>query len=135
MAGLPAARLRDQELVDGRIGSAIRRSVLFARDEGRVMKQVAKRVMRSWPAVFNPLWSLTYPWIIRRDEKYFGHEYDDRAEAFRTIYEQNRWASAESRSGNGSTLAYTADLRKALAQSVARLNVGRLLDAPCGDFN
>jgi hypothetical protein len=99
------------------------------------MKQAAKRIMLSCPAVFNPLWSLTYPWVIRRDERYFGHEYDDRAEAFRTIYEQNRWASAESRSGRGSTLAYTERLRKALAQCLIRLNVERLLDAPCGDFN
>jgi SAM-dependent methyltransferase len=99
------------------------------------MKQVAKRIMRSCPAVFNPLWSLTYPWIIRRDEKYVGLEYDDRADAFRTIYEENRWASAESRSGHGSTLAYTEGLRKSLTQYLRRLKVKRFLDAPCGDFN
>jgi len=99
------------------------------------MKQVAKQIMRSCPAVFNPLWSLIYPWVIRRDEKYFGHEYDDRAEAFRTIYEENRWASTESRSGRGSTLAYTQGLRQALTRYLARLNVERFLDAPCGDFN
>jgi hypothetical protein len=99
------------------------------------MKLVAKRVMRSFPVVFNPLWSVAYPWIIRRDEKNFGHEYGDRVEAFRTIYEENRWASAESRSGCGSTLAYTKGLRKALARHLARLGVERFFDAPCGDFN
>jgi hypothetical protein len=99
------------------------------------MKQVAKRIMRGCPAVFNPLWAWTYPWIIRRDEKYIGHEYGDRAEAFRTIFEENRWASSESRSGHGSTLAYTQGLRKSLAQYLARFQVECFLDAPCGDFN
>jgi hypothetical protein len=99
------------------------------------MRRFVKHLMRRYPTVFNPLWSLTYPWIIRRDEKYFGSEYTDRLEAFRTIYDENRWQSLESRSGYGSTVAYTHALRKSLAQYLTKLNVKIFLDAPCGDFN
>lgn len=42
---------------------------------------------------------------------------------------------AETLSGAGSTLEYTANLRPALARLVADLPVRRFLDAPCGDFN
>jgi hypothetical protein len=99
------------------------------------MKLLIKRLMRSCPAIFNPLWSLTYTWVIHRDEKYLGDEYTDRLEAFRTIYRENRWASSESVSGRGSTLAYTAALRKSLTRCLSKLKVETFLDAPCGDFN
>jgi hypothetical protein len=90
--------------------------------------------MRRHPAVFNPLWALAYP-MVRRNERYAGDEYTDRGEAFDTIYRQNRWGSGESRSGQGSTLAYTRPLRASLARCLAELKVRALLDAPCGDFN
>jgi hypothetical protein len=99
-----------------------------------VAREVLKSLMRRNPAVFNPLWALAYP-MVRRDERYAGHEYVDRGEAFDTIYRQNRWGSGESRSGKGSTLHYTRPLRASLARCLDRLKVGVLLDAPCGDFN
>jgi hypothetical protein len=92
-------------------------------------------MMRRNPALFNRLWSLAYPYVIRRDEKYFGSEYGDRDAAFQTIFAENRWGSAETRSGSGSTFAYTAPLRKSLSSLLARLNVKVFLDVPCGDFN
>lgn len=54
---------------------------------------------------------------------------------FRRIYRKNAWGSAESISGPGSTLAYTASLRKELPALLHSLNIKKLLDAPCGDFN
>jgi hypothetical protein len=99
------------------------------------MKLLIKRLMRGSPAIFNPLWSFTYTWVIHRDEKYIGDEYTDRLEAFRTIYRENRWASSESVSGRGSTLAYTAALRKSLARCLSKLKVETFLDATCDDFN
>ena len=106
--------------------------------EGRCsgqLRRFVKYLMRRYPTVFNPLWSLTYAWIVRGDEKYFGSEYTDRVQAFRTIYDENRWQSLESRSGHGSTVAYTRGLRKSLEQYLTKLNVKSFLDAPCGDFN
>lgn len=99
------------------------------------MKHWLKRLMRRYPRFFNPLWSLAYPWIIRRDEKYIGEEYTDRIAAFQTIYDENRWDLSETRSGHGSTINQTRVLRKALENILAELNVKILLDAPCGDFN
>lgn len=56
-------------------------------------------------------------------------------DAFKTIYELNWWGSPESRSGTGSTLAYTANLRRLLPELVSRFQVKTIYDAPCGDFN
>ena len=54
---------------------------------------------------------------------------------FRTIYEKNRWGEEESRSGEGSSLAATANLRLELPGIIRRLAIGSILDAPCGDFH
>ncbi len=54
---------------------------------------------------------------------------------FTQIYESNYWGHAESVSGEGSSLAYTRQLRAALPALFDRFGVRRLLDAPCGDFN
>jgi hypothetical protein len=102
---------------------------------GAHLRNLIKFAMRSCPAIANPLWSLAYPYVIRRDGTYFGSEYSDRDSAFQQIYDENRWLSCESRSGRGSTLAYTKPLRKSLAKYLRRLNVTVFLDAPCGDFN
>jgi hypothetical protein len=60
--------------------------------------------------------------------------YIDRSVAFINIYEDNWWGDSESRSGWGSTLAYTTLLRKELAQLLVNMRVTTLFDAPCGDF-
>ena len=56
---------------------------------------------------------------------------DDR---FDCIFRTNLWGSDESRSGLGSALAATADLRRSLPAFLARLGARSLLDVPCGDF-
>jgi len=55
---------------------------------------------------------------------------------FSKIYKANGyWGSAESASGPGSTLAYTANLRRHLPQLFRDFSVTSIYDAPCGDFN
>lgn len=54
---------------------------------------------------------------------------------FSEIYADNLWNDAESRSGPGSTMAYTASVRAALRRLLAERKVGVFLDAPCGDFH
>ena len=54
---------------------------------------------------------------------------------FARIHETNLWSDAESRSGSGSALASTAQLRAKLPQFLRQLGVRRLLDVPCGDFH
>jgi len=79
---------------------------------------------------------LTYP--VRRlthppfDEVLRSHSVEKR---FAWIYRHNHWQSAESASGEGSTLSYTVNLRRELPALVQRLSVGRIFDAPCGDFH
>lgn len=56
-------------------------------------------------------------------------------EVFARIYRENRWESAESRSGLGSELRETAAVREALPGILRELEIRSLLDVPCGDFN
>src|SRR5215467_12691036 len=99
------------------------------------MRVVLKSLMRRNPGIFNPLWAFLYPFIYRRDGKYFDSEYLNGRQAFQTIFEENRWGSSESPSGRGSTVAYTNPLRPLLERCLKTLNVKVFLDAPCGDFN
>jgi len=54
---------------------------------------------------------------------------------FENIMALNRWSGDESRSGPGSTLAYTRNLRPRLETFVRDFRIGAMFDAPCGDFN
>lgn len=54
---------------------------------------------------------------------------------FTWIYKNNHWSSRESLSGTGSTLKYTANLRKELPNLFSRYSIQKVFDAPCGDFN
>jgi SAM-dependent methyltransferase len=56
-------------------------------------------------------------------------------ERFTWIYENDYWQSKESVSGTGSTLKYTANLRKELPPLFSKFGIQSILDAPCGDFN
>ena len=51
------------------------------------------------------------------------------------MYETNLWDGAESRSGDGSSLAATAGVRAGLPALLRQLDVRRLVDVPCGDFH
>jgi len=54
---------------------------------------------------------------------------------FTAFYQENRWGSDESRSGVGSNLDQTVEVRRALPLLVEELGCRSLLDLPCGDFN
>jgi hypothetical protein len=54
---------------------------------------------------------------------------------FSYIYKLGRWFDGESRSGAGSSLAYTQNLRERLPALLHELGVRTLLDVPCGDFH
>jgi 2-polyprenyl-3-methyl-5-hydroxy-6-metoxy-1,4-benzoquinol methylase len=54
---------------------------------------------------------------------------------FTKIYTSNAWASTESRSGPGSTLEQTKEIRERLPNIFKKLKIKTILDAPCGDFN
>ncbi|MGA8567091.1 MAG: class I SAM-dependent methyltransferase [Candidatus Binataceae bacterium] len=54
---------------------------------------------------------------------------------FSQIYHRGLWHDQETVSGCGSTLEFTASLRQSLAKLLRELNVHRIVDAGCGDFN
>lgn len=56
-------------------------------------------------------------------------------ERFSKIYSTNYWLDSESRSGTGSNLNSTKNIRIHLPKIIERFNIKRLFDAPCGDFN
>jgi SAM-dependent methyltransferase len=56
-------------------------------------------------------------------------------EVFDRYYRSNKWGDDESRSGKGSSLQATAELRPRLSALLRELGVRRMLDVPCGDFH
>ena len=54
---------------------------------------------------------------------------------FTKIYNDNIWLSDESRSGEGSELEFTQNLRTHLPRLFQTYQIKTFLDAPCGDFN
>lgn len=56
------------------------------------------------------------------------------SEIFSAIYEKKLWAEQESVSGEGSTLAATETVRRALPHVFEKFAIRSLFDAPCGDF-
>jgi hypothetical protein len=54
---------------------------------------------------------------------------------FARIYTENGWGDPESRSGSGSTMQNTEEVRRLLPGLLAELGVGAMLDVPCGDFH
>jgi SAM-dependent methyltransferase len=54
---------------------------------------------------------------------------------FTDVYDNKVWGHDETVSGPGSTLGYTANLRRELPVLFQRFNIRSILDAPCGDMN
>lgn len=103
------------------------------------MLQHVKDALRSL-ALAVPGGTAAYRWCARRLGRWrFRRTFPglaattDAAVIFDHFYRVNAWGTAETVSGPGSTLAYTARLRTALPRLVSDLHVHTLLDAPCGD--
>lgn len=56
-------------------------------------------------------------------------------EVFSHIYKTNYWGHTESVSGAGSSVVGAQTIIEALSDLFNRLNISRVLDIPCGDFN
>lgn len=55
------------------------------------------------------------------------------AEIFTRYWRNNKWGDADSRSGKGSNLVATEELRRQLPAFLADRGISTLLDLPCGD--
>lgn len=78
-----------------------------------------------------------FPAVVRlwRRFKYHPMVAGSPNKLFSDIYEQNKWGDAETRSGAGSSLAQTEEVRKMLPLLIEELGCCSLLDIPCGDFH
>lgn len=80
---------------------------------------------------------LTYPerfiktWFINRKMRAM----QDLEERFTLIHNENLWRSRESKSGSGSSLKMTENLRSHLPIILDKFKINTIFDAPCGDFN
>lgn len=68
----------------------------------------------------------------RNIREYEGASY---ATIFKRIYDQDLWSTPETRSGPGSTVAFTGCIRSQLTTWLAEKKIRFLVDIPCGDFN
>jgi len=59
----------------------------------------------------------------------------DRENSFKSIYDHDTWGNRESKSGDGSTIWWTASIRPFLANMIKKYDMKNMLDSPCGDFN
>jgi SAM-dependent methyltransferase len=64
-----------------------------------------------------------------------GTTHDDAVHVFDDVYARNAWADTESRSGGGSALCATGEVRAALPRLFRKYGIRSVLDAPCGDLN
>lgn len=62
-------------------------------------------------------------------------ETEERSKAFEKIFATDFWGGGESRSGPGSRIDYTANVRILVAHAIKEYHVQHILDAPCGDVN
>ena len=97
-------------------------------------RHVRAQLLR-FPTIGRSIWNAYYS-IMPREIQYFrkGTSHDGK-EAFTQIFDGNEWISAESKSGWGSTLEETVEVRGRLPRLVRDLSVSTFLDAPCGDYN
>lgn len=58
----------------------------------------------------------------------------DLKKKFSKIYAKNIFGGSESRSGEGSNLIHTSEIRQELPKLLKELNIKTFMDAPCGDW-
>jgi hypothetical protein len=71
--------------------------------------------------------------LKRKEKRFFSDPTNE--EIFNWIYETDKWGSAESVSGTGSTLDQTRLMSQKIPGLLEQLKVRTLLDIPCGDLN
>jgi hypothetical protein len=119
-------------------GSALVRSGFDGRDSFvsafSFFKWSIFKILNICPPLGRKIWKAYYM-LHPRDAADLHHSAAERQQLFEQIWLTNEWYSNESKSGRGSTLNYTKNLRKSLPDIIQKFDVKTLLDAPCGDFN
>lgn len=106
--------------------------IFLAQDVSRmtIAMQRLKAVMKQrFPALI-PLVQTLRSRVARRPVSRAGSMPD----VFGQVYESNYWANSESRSGNGSDLFQTAQIRVQIPKLIQDFGIDSMLDIPCGDY-
>jgi hypothetical protein len=90
-------------------------------------------MIQSFVRRVSPEWLLRL-WFKGR-EQMFLRANRGRSAVFSAIHAKNIWRNSESRSGFGSTMDATREIREGIARLVDQLGIASILDAPCGDYN
>jgi hypothetical protein len=106
----------------------------MASPKGRAWTAV-RSTLQHYPAVSRPLWKAYYQVYPREIHGMRDGELNNREIVFGEIFEKNEWASDESRSGKGSGLETTVEVRRQIPRILSSYSVSTFLDAPCGDYN
>lgn len=80
----------------------------------------------------NPVQLLKKYFRKKRELKFFKESSNE--EIFTSIFESNKWGDSDSRSGKGSSLDRTVEIREQLPDLLKQLDISSMLDIPCGDF-
>jgi hypothetical protein len=77
-----------------------------------------------------------YPNVVRfwRYLRTIHFRFISSQKVFASIYKHNTWGGSESRSGTGSGLAQTEEIRRTLPIIIKQFDCHSILDIPCGDF-
>jgi len=94
----------------------------------KIRKTISKKLSKILPY---PLFRYLTSYFYNKEKFLLGKSGD----VFAKIYDLNFWNSDESKSGEGSTLEATENIRKLLPQIISKYNIKSMLDAPCGDYN
>jgi len=73
--------------------------------------------------------------LIEKGYRKYRRKFMNREEIFRDIYRINEWGGKGTRSGKGSEIGSTINIRKELPILLKELQIKSMLDIPCGDFN
>jgi hypothetical protein len=84
---------------------------------------------------FKILYYLSFKNYIKKKNKKKILEIRSVEEKFSKIYSTNYWSDNESKSGTGSSLKSTENIRVHLPKILEKFSIKKLFDAPCGDFN
>jgi len=93
-----------------------------------IKKSISKKLSKTLPY---PLFRYLTSFFYNKEKFLLGNS----NEVFSKIYDTNLWSSEESKSGEGSTLEATVNIRKQLPQIITQFKIESMLDAPCGDYN
>jgi hypothetical protein len=98
------------------------------------MKRILKKFID--PKFYCKLPSLVKYRLMRfYHEKFVFKQSASKETVFTSIWHNNYWGAAESRSGPGATLVQTEELRHKAPNMFHEFGIKSLFDAPCGDMN